>query len=119
MRPVAGAMMFAVAMLLSASCFAAENMTPAQKACCSEMAHNCGEMAVSDGCCAAPAQEGTSLPAANRVEAPAPVALPTLVAVLDLQDPLGPHARVVGPASTTPVKPPGTHTYLVVSSFRL
>ena len=119
MRPVAGAMMFAVAMLLSASCFAAENMTPAQKACCAAMAHNCGEMAVSDGCCSAPAQESTSLSATSRIEAPAPAALPTLVAVLDLQEPLAPPAGVWAPANTTPVKPPGTHTYLVVSSFRL
>jgi hypothetical protein len=119
MRPIAGALMFAVAMLLSASCFATENMTPAQKACCAAMAHNCGEMAVSDGCCAAPAQEGTSLSAAHRVDAPPPALLPTLVAVLDLQEPLALHAAVVASGHTTPVKPPGTHTYLVVSSFRL
>jgi hypothetical protein len=118
-RPVAAAMMFAVVAMLSATCLAAESMTPAEKACCAAMTHDCGEMAISEGCCTAPAQEGTSLFATSRVEMPAP-ALPPLVAILDVPEPLGLDAAGIATStSTTPVKPPGTSTYLIVSSFRL
>ena len=118
MRPLAGAMMFALIAMLSVSCLAAESMTPAQKACCAAMAHDCGEMALTAGCCAGHVSKDTSLSAANRVEA-SPAAVPMLVAVLATLEPLTPDAGRVIRASTGPVKPPGTSTYLVVSSFRL
>lgn len=118
MRPVAAAMMFAVFAMLSASCLAAENMTPAQKACCAAMDHDCGHMAITEGCCPGYTQEDTSLSPAGRVDVATPVP-PVLIAVLDLPEPASQAAGVVAPASTMPVKPPGTSTYLVVSSFRL
>lgn len=111
--------MFALIAMLSASCLAAESMTPAQKACCAAMAHDCGEMALTAGCCASHVSKDTSLSTANRVEAAAPQAVPMLVAVLVALEPPAPDARRVAHASTTPVKPPGTSTYLIVSSFRL
>ena len=110
--------MFALIAMLSASCLAAESMTPAQKACCAAMNHDCGQMAVSEGCCTGHAQEDRSLSPANRVDTATP-ALPLLVAVLDVPEPLALAPRLVTDASTTPVKPPGTSTYLIVSSFRL
>src|SRR6266496_4379075 len=82
MRPVAGAMLFAVMAMLSASCLVAENMTHAQKACCAAMSHDCGELAISEGCCTTQAQDGTSFLAASRVEMSAP-SVPVLIAVLD------------------------------------
>ena len=118
MRPVAAAVMFALVAMLSVSCLAAESMTPAQKACCAAMAHDCGDMALTAGCCPSDVQKDTSLSAANRVEAAPPV-IPMLFAVLVALEPPAPDARRVAHASTTPVKPPGTSTYLVVSSFRL
>ena len=118
MRPVAAAMMFAVVAMLSASCLEAENMTPAQKACCAAMNHDCGQMAISEGCCTGHTQETRSLSPATRVETATP-ALPVLVAVLDVPEPLASAPHFVRAASTTPVKPPGTSTYLIVSSFRL
>ena len=118
MRPVAAAMMFAVVAMLSASCLAAENMTPAQKACCAAMNHDCGHMAITEGCCTGPAQDDTNVSPANRVEVATPT-LPVLVAVLDVPEPVSQAAGIATPASTAPVKPPGTSTYLIVSSFRL
>ena len=118
MRPLAGGMMFALIAMLSASCLAAESTTPAQKACCAAMAHDCGEMALTAGCCPGHAQEDTSASAANRVET-APAVVPMLVAVLATLEPPATAAGRVIRASTSPVKPPGTSTYLVVSSFRL
>jgi hypothetical protein len=118
MRPVAAAMMFALVAMLSASCLAAENMTPAQKACCAAMNHDCGQMAITEGCCAGHAREDGSLSPANRIETAAPP-LPVLVAALDVQEPLSSAQHLVTAASATPVKPPGTSTYLFVSSFRL
>ena len=110
--------MFAVVAMLSASCLEAENMTPAQKACCAAMNHDCGQMAISEGCCTGHTQETRSLSPATRVETATP-ALPLIVAVLDLPEPVASAPHFVRAASTTPVKPPGTSTYLIVSSFRL
>ena len=118
MRPVAAAMMFAVVAMLSASCLAAENMTPAQKACCAAMNHDCGHMAITEGCCTGPAQDDTNVSPANRVEAASQVP-PVLVAVLDAMEPIATATGLAAFARTSPVKPPGTSTYLLVSSFRL
>ena len=118
MRLVAGAMTFAVAAVVSGSCLAAEHLTPAQRACCAAMAHDCGEMAMTAGCCSGQAPEADSPTAANRVELAAPL-VPAIVAMLDSLRPVGMAAGIVRPASSTPVKPPGTSTYLIVSSFRL
>ena len=118
MRPVAAAMMFALVAMLSANCLAAENMPPAQKACCAAMNHDCGQMSVTEGCCPGHAQEDRGLSPANRVDKASP-ALSVLIAVLEVPEPLASASHLVRADSTTPVKPPGTSTYLIVSSFRL
>jgi hypothetical protein len=118
MRLVAGAMTFAVAAVVSASCLAAENMTPAQRACCAAMEHDCGEMKISAGCCGGQTQDADSLTAMAKVDVAASLA-PSVIVTLDGPEPVGSVASMVRTASSTPVKPPGTSTYLVVSSFRL
>lgn len=110
--------MFAVVAMLSARCLAAENMTPAQKACCAAMNHDCGQMAVTEGCCSGHVPEERSLSSATRVDKATPE-LSVLVAVLEVPEPLASAPHFAGTARTTPVKPPGTSTYLIVSSFRL
>ena len=110
--------MFAVFAMLSARCLAAENMTPAQKACCAAMNHDCGHMTVTSGCCTADTDKDRNLSPVNRVDAASQVA-PVLVAVLDAIEPIAKTTGLVTFARTRPVKPPGTSTYLLVSSFRL
>ena len=118
MRPVAGAIVVAVVVMLSANCLGADVMTPAQKACCAAMAHDCGHMALTEACCTGQAQEHQGMAAASRAEIAA-VAVPVLIAVLQQPEPLTRNGQTVALVSETPVKPPGTSTYLLVSSFRI
>lgn len=118
MRPVASTVVVAVVMMLSANCLGADVTTPAQKACCAAMAHDCGHMALTEACCTGQAQEHQGLAAASRAEIAA-AAVPVLIAVLQQPEPLTPSGQTGAAVSETPVKPPGTSTYLLVSSFRI
>ena len=118
LRPVASAVVVAVVVMLSANCLGADVMTPAQKACCAAMAHDCGHMALTEACCTGQAQEHQGIASASRVEVAA-TAVPVLVAVLQQPEPLTPSGQTGAAVSETPVKPPGTSTYLLVSSFRI
>lgn len=60
-RFLAGALAVALVVVSSATCFLGANMTPAQKACCTAMNHDCGAMAMEQGCCATEAPNLTSL----------------------------------------------------------
>jgi len=117
MRPVAAAIVVVIVGVLSASCLAAERMTPEQRACCEAMKHHCGQAALTTGCCGQ-TQEGQALGAMNRVEAPAHVFSLQAVAILAL--PEAPvdvqHIGLTGPAL---VKPPGPPTFLLISSLRI
>lgn len=51
LRPITWTLAVAFAVVLSAQCVTAEDMTPAQQACCVVMGHDCGPMIQQD-CCA-------------------------------------------------------------------
>lgn len=118
MRPVAAAVTLAVAVVLSATCVTAKDMTPQQKACCAAMGHDCGALAISQGCCEGEAKKVdalTPLSAPDFATAPVPV----LVAVLDALTPLAIPTGFFNRASTAQVKPPGIPTYLLIATFRI
>lgn len=50
-RPVAGILVFALAVVLSAECVVGEEMTAAEHACCAAMADNCESMGAEHDCC--------------------------------------------------------------------
>ena len=116
-RPLAGALVLAVALASSAECLTAAQMTPDQHACCAAMKGAC-EMAVGAPCCASDATDSTGFLAIKPTLAPTPVAV--LVAVLSVPRvvavPVG-HADAAPDASA--LGPPGVPTYLFVSSFRI
>ena len=107
-----------IAVIASASCLTAKDMTPEQKACCAAMDHDCGAAAIDAGCCSGEAAKANSVSAAS-VQTPtfAPVAM--LVAVLDFAAPLTSLHRSGGRGTGAPVRPPGIPTYLLVSTFRI
>jgi hypothetical protein len=117
MRSVAAATVMVIVGVLTASCLAAERMTPEQRACCEAMKHHCGEAALTTGCCGQ-TQDSQTLDASNRVEAPTHVLGFDAVAILDL--PLAPvvaqHRALTAPSL---LKPPGPPTFLLISSLRI
>ena len=117
MRPLAAAILVVIVGALSASCLAAERLTPEQRACCAAMQHNCGKLALTEGCCG-PSEGAQSLGAMNRVEAPVHVFALEAVAVLVLSEPLVfPQHRAL--AAPSRVKPPGLDILLLNASLRI
>jgi hypothetical protein len=60
-RLLAATLAVALVVVSSATCVLGANVTPAQKACCTAMNHDCGAMAMEQGCCAPEAPNLTSL----------------------------------------------------------
>jgi len=114
MRRLAGALAVALPAVVSMTCMADDARTPAQRACCAEMAHHCGDAAIKQDCCNEHAQSQDSMAALKALGVTAPSVV--LVSVLDIPVPAF-HDSVV--ASSTTVKPPGTPTYVLVSAFRI
>ncbi|MBY0497451.1 MAG: hypothetical protein K2Y23_24880 [Cyanobacteria bacterium] len=50
-RPVAGVLVLALAVVLSAECLVGEEMTAAEHACCASMADTCESMGAEHDCC--------------------------------------------------------------------
>jgi hypothetical protein len=117
-RLIALAPMVAVAMVVFATCVAAATATPAQRACCEAMNHDCGEMAMQSSCCTGAAQDHWRLGAAAK-SSDQMVSAPLLVATVIGVDPppLFPAGEAIRRSSSP--SPPGVATYLFVSSFRI
>ena len=116
-RPVAGALMLAVAVVSSGECLRAAQMTPDQHACCVAMKGEC-EMAITASCCGTEASESLGVIATKATVDLVPVSV--LVAVLSLPavaESLDSHIAAAPEASSS--GPPGVPTYLFVSSFRI
>jgi hypothetical protein len=64
------------ALVLSVSCFARADMTEAEKACCSAMAHDCSAMAKERSCCASEPSKVDQLAAVKTVSLKAPASVP-------------------------------------------
>ena len=116
-RPVAGMLMLAFAVLPSARCLAS-SLVPEQKACCATMGHDCGKEAVTASCCPGDTHqiEGVVTPKAGAACAPV-VALVALLVAAPAAIPASAHSAS-GP-ETSSTGPPGIPTYLFVSSFRI
>ena len=114
-RPIAGVVLLAFAVVSSAECVlgsvSAEGM-----ACCAAMKGDC-DMSITSSCCTGEVQDYHSLAVTKPVLEFAPTQ--TLVAIL--QSPVtvaGQHRHFELP-ETSSSSPPGVSTYLFVSSFRI
>lgn len=117
-RPVAGMLMLAFAVLPSARCLATSLM-PEQEACCATMAHDCGKKAVTVSCCPGETRqiEGVVTPKVGVAFAPVVALVALLVAAAPAAVPTS--AQAASGPETSSTGPPGIPTYLFVSSFRI
>jgi hypothetical protein len=109
----------ALAVVSSATCFAAAEMTPAQKACCAAMSGDCGAMAaVGKDCCRLDTPNIASLPSSiplSRLAQPALVLISLPATQPDLPN-LFCTSHVFDARAAKSSSPP---TYLLVSVFRI
>jgi hypothetical protein len=108
----------ALAVVSSATCFAAAEMTPAQKACCAAMNGDCGEMAVGKGCCTSDSPNIASLPSSTLLSRLAQPAL-VLVSLPATQPDLPNLFRTSHLFDSRAAKSSSPPTYLLVSVFRI
>ena len=104
-------------LLLSATCVTAAEMTSAEMACCAAMEHDCGAAAKEQGCCSSTPQDNAGS-IAKRVSIPAPHA--TVVQIMStnvtFERPARAYATTIDDMAPSP---PGTSTYLLISTFRI
>ena len=96
-----------------ATCLSAAQQTPAERACCDAMAHECGDMTLESACCATQPDSDYAVVAITTL----PAALP--VAVLEATTGFMAPAPRPLMRDASFARPPGVPTYLFVSSFRL
>lgn len=113
-RLITWVLMVAFVVMLSADCVTAKEMTPAQKACCAAMGHNCGAVAKEQGCCKVDSQQVEQFAAAKRVTAPPPVVVVWPAAVLPETLTSSFVLRHV-PLDSSSHGPPGVPRYLLIS----
>jgi hypothetical protein len=112
------ALALALALVPSATCLTAAEMTEAQKACCAAMNHDCDGMSVEQDCCVATAPNPLGVSAS--VSAGSHLAFPPLVVVNTIAEPEP--ERSDFESSVFDVGAPkysSRPTYLIVSVFRL
>lgn len=108
----------ALIVVSSATCLLGAQMTPAQKACCAAMNHDCGAMALETGCCATEAPNLTSLASATLTsQLAAPDLIMASVSVADLIPPVPIRTSAAFDSDTPRYSSRSTH--LLVSVFRL
>lgn len=115
-RFLPGALALALAVVPSATCLTAAEMTPVQKACCAAMNGDCGAMAVEKGCCPSDSPNVASLLSST---SPSQLAPPALVPVsLPATQPDLPNLfrTLFDSGAAKSSSPP---TYLLVSLFRI
>jgi hypothetical protein len=117
-RFLAGALALALAVVPSATCLTAAEMTPVQKACCAAMNGDCGGMAVGKGCCPSDNPNVASLLSTTPLSQ---LAAPTLLPVgLPATQPALPHLiRLLHMLDSGAAKASSLPTYLLVSVFRI
>ena len=115
MRMIVCAINVVVAVALSATCVAGAPTTREQTA----VHHHCPDGApVKMACCNSQIREADGLEALGHVQLTAPPTAPP-IALLDMPAPAALFAGIVATPRSIPVKPPGTATYLAVSSLRI
>lgn len=117
-RLLAATMAIAVIVLSSATCLLAVEMTPAQKACCAAMNHDCGEMALETGCCPSESPSLISLAAASLTPQVASAdCVAVSVGAANLIPPVD--LRTVAAFDSSAPRYSSRSTHLLVSVFRL
>lgn len=117
-RRVTFGLILTLAVMVSVECVSAEDMTPAEMACCAAMNHDCGEMVQKQACCASTAPRVEQGPAVPRIVLAVPQATSVQLPVLAA-------ASYPGESRPAPVfigvvpKLPGVPTYLLISTFRI
>jgi len=117
-RPVAWTVTLALSVVVSANCITSKDRTPEQKACCADMGHDCGAAALERNCCPGEGGKVQGVAAATVSKKSTP---PVAVLIAVLQAPLvtAPVTHGLNSPNGLTVKPPGTPTYLLVSTFRI
>lgn len=103
--------------MLFVTCVSAAQMTPAQKACCAAMQHDCGAMSVEASCCKGETDADHSLGAVKPTFAT--FAFATVTAIIDVPPTPDTSTSRFARAEPSALRPPGIPTYLFVSSFRI
>jgi hypothetical protein len=115
-RIVSVAVAVTIAVVASVTCYADE-MIPAEMACCAAMAHNCGGMAQAHGCCQTESPRVVQASTGQRVHVTPPAAVVVAIIVVPFFDAALIPGAVGSPIAS--VKPPGIPRYLAVSSLRI
>jgi hypothetical protein len=104
--------------MASVQCLVAAEMTPAQHACCAAISHDCDGTAMRQSCCSTEAPRVDAVSAAKRVSIAVPAGAVAQVATIDVAPPYLVPSRSprVDPLGASP---PGVHTYLLNSVFRI
>lgn len=87
-RSIAGVLVLALAVVLSAECVVGEEMTAAEHACCAAMAHNCESMGAQHDCCT-PDNDATPQLTGAKILIPTADVAPVLFAVTPPSAPVG------------------------------
>jgi hypothetical protein len=117
-RILAATVALALILVSSVTCLLGAQMTPAQKACCAAMNHDCGAMALETGCCATEAPNLTSLASGTLTsQVASPDVVMSSLSVADLLPPV-PFRTSVALGSDTP-RYASRSTHLLVSVFRI
>ena len=117
-RSLGSALILTLAVMASVQCLVAAEMTAAQHACCAAMIHDCDATATHQSCCSTEAPRVDAVSAAKRVSIAVPAAAVTQVAIIDV----APRYLVLSRSPRVDplaASPPGVHTYLLNSAFRI
>jgi hypothetical protein len=88
MRPLAWVLVLALGVVLSAECVIGEEMTAAEHACCTAMAHDCESAGAQQDCCTTDDGAKPQLASAKQILVPTFDAAPLLFAAVPPASPL-------------------------------
>jgi hypothetical protein len=116
-RSIAGVVLLATAIVSSSNCLIAAEMIPDRTACPAD-AHRDGRMSIDQGCCTG---FSSAAPASSPAEATAGVSAPPVALIGLLEQPVRLSLLTDGTwrSAVAIAKPPGSLTYLLLSTFRI
>lgn len=112
-RPAAAALVAAFTLLFPLACVTGPEMTPAQKACCAAMGHECGPVAQQD-CCSIEVRQIDQFAVTKKVTLNARAEGVSSTAIVEQMVSLAVAVRTLDDASH---RPRSTATYLLVSAL--
>ena len=116
-RPIAWAVMIALAAAVFADCVPAEASSTAEHACCIAMKHDCGPKGEPQQCCSTESPRAGDFTITKQVPLEPPGATGSLSIAADLLLDFE-HSRR-GSQHLVPVKPPGVPRYVLTAAFRI